>query len=86
MLKDLFPNTITEVPMGQSQDAKMSALIARDPEFKALVEEHRMLDEKLKELDRKVYLLPDEEVERKRLQKLKLAKKDKIAQILSLSA
>jgi len=44
--------------MGQSQDAKMSALIARDPEFKALVEEHRMLDEKLKELDRKVYLLP----------------------------
>lgn len=86
MLKDLFPNTITEVPMGQSQDAKMSALIARDPEFKALVEEHRKLDEKLKELDRKVYLLPDEEVERKRLQKLKLAKKDKIAQILSLSA
>jgi len=72
--------------MGQSQDAKMVDLIARDPEFKALVEEHRMLDEKLKELDRKVYLLPDEEVERKRLQKLKLAKKDKIAQILSVSA
>jgi hypothetical protein len=86
MLKDLFPNPIAEVSMGQSQDARMAALIARDPEFKALVEEHRMLDEKLKELDRKVYLLPDEEVERKRLQKLKLAKKDKIAQILSLSA
>jgi len=30
-----------------------------------------------------VYLLPDEEVERKRLQKLKLARKDKIAQILN---
>ena len=39
--------------------------------------------EKLKELDRKVYLLPDEEVERKRLQKLKLARKDKIARILN---
>jgi uncharacterized protein YdcH (DUF465 family) len=86
MLKDLFPNPIPEVAMGQSQDAKMAALIARDPEFKALVEEHRMLDDRLKELDRKVYLLPDEEVERKRLQKLKLAKKDRIAQILSLSA
>jgi hypothetical protein len=86
MLYNLFPNPIAEVPMGQSQDAKVAALIARDPEFKALVEEHRMLDEKLKVLDRKVYLLPDEEVERKRLQKLKLAKKDKIAQILSLSA
>jgi uncharacterized protein YdcH (DUF465 family) len=69
--------------MGQSLDEKMAGLVARDPEFKALVEEHRELDEKLKELDRKVYLLPDEEVERKRLQKLKLARKDKIAQILN---
>jgi len=69
--------------MGQSLDEKMAGLIAKNPEFKALVEEHRELDEKLKELDRKVYLLPDEEVERKRLQKLKLARKDKIAQILN---
>jgi len=72
-----------EVSMGQSQEEKAAALIAKDPEFKALVEEHRQLDEKLKELDRKVYLLPDEEIERKRLQKLKLARKDKIAQILN---
>ena len=72
--------------MGLSHDEKMAALIARDPGFKALVEEHRLLDEKLKELDRKVYRLPDEDVERKRLQKLKLAKKDRIAQILSVSA
>jgi uncharacterized protein YdcH (DUF465 family) len=42
-----------------------------------------MLDGKLKEFDRKVYLSPNEEMERKRLQKLKLAKKDKIAQRLS---
>jgi uncharacterized protein len=69
--------------MGQSLDEKMAGLIANDPEFKALVDEHRDLDEKLKELDRKVYLLPEEEVERKRLQKLKLARKDKIAQILN---
>jgi hypothetical protein len=59
----------------------MAALIASDPEFKALVE--HAADEKLKDLDRKVYLLPDEEVERKRLQKLKLARKDKIARILN---
>lgn len=69
--------------MGQSLEEKAAALIAKDPEFKALVEEHRLLDEKLKELDRKVHLLPDEEVERKRLQKLKLARKDKIAKILN---
>ena len=69
--------------MGLNPEEKMAELIARDPEFKALVEEHRLLDEKLKELDRKVYLLPEEEMERKRLQKLKLAWKDKIAQILN---
>ena len=69
--------------MGKSLEEKTAALIAKDPEFKALVDEHRQLDEKLKQLDRKVYLLPDEEVERKRLQKLKLARKDKIAQILN---
>ncbi len=68
---------------GQSQEEKIATLIEKDPEFKTLVQEHRMLDEKLKEFDRKVYLSPDEEMERKRLQKLKLAKKDKIAQRLS---
>ncbi|MBI5577097.1 MAG: YdcH family protein [Deltaproteobacteria bacterium] len=61
----------------------MAALLETNPEFKNLVHEHRMLDDKLKELDRKVYLTPDEEMERKRLQKLKLAKKDQIAKILT---
>ncbi len=73
-----------EVPMGgRSQEEKIAALAEQDPEFRNLVEEHRMLDGKLKEFDRKIYLSPDEEMERKRLQKLKLAKKDKIAQRLS---
>jgi uncharacterized protein YdcH (DUF465 family) len=69
--------------MPQAQDAKMAALIERNPEFRNLVHEHRMLDDKLKELDRKVYLTPDEEMERKKLQKLKLAKKDQIAKMLT---
>ena len=68
---------------GRSQEEKIAALAEQDPEFKSLVEEHRMLDGKLKEFDRKIYLSPDEEMERKRLQKLKLAKKDRIAQRLS---
>ena len=73
-----------EVPMGGlSQEEKIAALVEKDQEFKSLVQEHRMLDGKLKEFDRKIYLSPDEEMERKRLQKLKLAKKDKIAQRLS---
>ncbi len=69
--------------MGQSQEEKMAALAEKDPEFRTLVQEHRMLDDQLKEYDRKVYLTADEEMERKRLQKLKLAKKDRIAQALA---
>jgi len=69
--------------MALNPEEKMAERMAVDPEFKTLVEEHRSLDEKLKELDKKAYLLPDEEIERKRLQKLKLALKDKIAQILN---
>jgi len=69
--------------MGQSQEARIAALAEKDPAFKALVQEHRSLDDRLKEFDRKVYLSPDEEMERKRLAKLKLAKKDKIAQLIA---
>ena len=69
--------------MALNPEEKMAERMAVDPEFKTLVEEHRSLDEKLKELDKKAYLLPDEEIERKRLQKLKLARKDKIAQMLN---
>jgi len=69
--------------MTLSTEEKKAQLMASDPGFKALVEEHRSLDEKLKELDKKSFLLPDEEIERKQLQKLKLARKDKIAQILN---
>ncbi len=69
--------------MGQSQEARIAALAEKDPAFKALVQEHRSLDDKLKEFDRKVYLSPDEEMERKRLAKLKLAKKDRIAQLIA---
>lgn len=68
--------------MGLIQDEKMTGLMNSDPAFKAMVEEHRILDEQLHEIDKKVYLSPDEEIERKRLQKLKLAKKDQIVAIM----
>lgn len=53
-----------------------------DAELKALIEEHRSLDDLLVRMDRKGFLTPDEEVERRRLHKLKLAKKDRISEIL----
>jgi hypothetical protein len=37
----------------------------------------------LQEFNRRIYLTPDEEIERKRLQKLKLAGRDRIESILA---
>ena len=51
-------------------------------EFKKLDEEHKGLKALLAEMDRKVYLSADEEMERKKLQKLKLSKKDRMAELI----
>ncbi len=51
-------------------------------EFKRLEEEHRILDQKIDEINRKGYLTPSEDMEKKRLQKEKLYKKDRIAEMI----
>jgi uncharacterized protein YdcH (DUF465 family) len=45
-------------------------------------EEHQELDKKLHQFQHKLHLSADEEIEKKRLQKMKLAGKDKIMEIL----
>lgn len=51
-------------------------------EFRKLYEEHRRLDSLLDEINKKHYLTPEEEVEKKRMQKEKLYKKDKMAEMI----
>jgi len=51
-------------------------------EFRKLSEEHRGLDILLAEIDNKRYLTPEEELERKKIQKQKLLKKDRMAEIV----
>jgi uncharacterized protein len=51
-------------------------------EFKKLSEEHRDLDGLLSEIDSKRYLTAEEEIERKRIQKQKLARKDRMAELV----
>jgi hypothetical protein len=67
-------------------DAKDEALIAEvakdNDELKKLWEEHLEYKQKIGELDRRPYLTPDQTLERKRLQKFKLAGKDRIEEIL----
>ncbi len=51
-------------------------------EFRKLSEEHRTLDTVLAEIDSKRYLTQEEELERKKLQKQKLLKKDRMAELV----
>ncbi len=55
----------------------------QDPELKQRMEEHRELEERLDEFKNRAYLTPEETVERKRLQKQKLAGRDQIENILA---
>lgn len=50
-------------------------------EIERLRREHRELDERLMSLVRRPFLNPREEVEKKTLQKLKLQKKDRMAEL-----
>lgn len=51
-------------------------------EFRKLEDEHRGLDEKIIEMDKNRFLTSEEEIEKKRLQKEKLVKKDRIAELI----
>ncbi len=51
-------------------------------EFRKLSEEHRNLDTVLAEIDSRRFLTQEEEIERKKIQKQKLMKKDQMAAIV----
>jgi uncharacterized protein YdcH (DUF465 family) len=51
-------------------------------EFRELEQAHRKLDGELEELKKQHVLTPQEEVTKKQLQKEKLAKKDKMAELI----
>jgi len=57
--------------------------ISSDPELKRHMDEHEEFEHRLAELNRHLYLTPEEEVERKKIQKLKLAGRDRIEAILA---
>jgi len=58
------------------------SLLDKDPELKKFYEEHREFEKKLAEFQHKYYLTPEEELEMKRIQKLKLVGKDRMMEIL----
>ena len=54
-----------------------------DEEFRRLSEEHVEFERQLDQFNSKSFLTPTEEMERKKIQKLKLAGKDRMEMILS---
>ena len=69
--------------MEKKDEELIGTLLEREPELRRYYEEHVDLERQLGALQHKAYLTPDEEFEKKRLQKLKLAGKDKIMEILA---
>jgi uncharacterized protein len=59
------------------------SLVDRDPDLRRCYDEHVQLEKQLANFNHKGFLNQDEEVERKRLQKVKLAGKDRMMEILN---
>ncbi|MDX9719823.1 MAG: hypothetical protein RBU37_03685 [Myxococcota bacterium] len=64
-----------------SEAVDKSSIVA---EIETLRVEHRELDQRLLELDAQLWLTPEEQVERRNCQKLKLLKKDRIFELSQL--
>lgn len=68
--------------MEKHEEDLIRRLIDRDAELRHYYEEHLELEKKLASLQHKHFLTPEEDLEKKRIQKVKLAGKDRIMEIL----
>ena len=68
--------------MERTEQEFIASLLDKDPELKKYYDEHQELEKQLEDFQHKSHLTPVEEVEKKRLQKLKLVGKDKIMEIV----
>ncbi|MBX3302040.1 MAG: DUF465 domain-containing protein [Nitrospira sp.] len=67
-----------------TEDAIVEQLRRTNTEFRELEESHHRLDLELNELQKRHVLTPNEEIEKKRIQKEKLATKDRLAEFIRL--
>jgi uncharacterized protein YdcH (DUF465 family) len=61
----------------------IARLLPRSEELRQYIEEHQSYEEQLEKFSQRPYLTTEEEMEKKRIQKLKLAGRDKIEAILA---
>ena len=69
--------------MEKREEEMILSLVDQVPELGSLYAEHQDLKKQLDTINHKHHLTPDEELEKKRIQKLKLAGKDRIMAILA---
>ena len=69
--------------MELKEEVLIRSLIDTDPELRRHYEEHVELKRQLEDLRQKPYLTEEEEIEQKRIQKQKLAGKDRMMEILA---
>ena len=71
--------------MEVNEEVAKQRLRIEDPEYRKWAEEHESLEQALETFEAHRYLSPEQEIERKRVQKLKLAAKDRMMEIVRRS-
>ena len=64
------------------ENPTVKQLLAESDEFRKLYEEHLKYERQLEELDKTHYLTPEQELQRKTIQKLKLSGKDQMSSLV----
>jgi uncharacterized protein len=68
--------------MERRDEELIQQLMTHDDELRALYSEHTELKHQLETFRDKIHLSTEEEIEKKRIQKLKLASKDRLMEVL----
>lgn len=68
--------------MERREEELIRQYLDHDTELRALYQEHQEFKRRLEDFRTKIHLTTEEEIEKKRIQKLKLASKDRMMEIL----
>ena len=68
--------------MAENDQVLIQQLSEENPRFRKLHEEHILFEKKLQEYEEMTYISDEEEMERKKIKKLKLAGKEEMESIL----
>lgn len=68
--------------MDQRDEPIVKSLLRANEEFRREMDAHQRYEKILAEFNRRPHLTPDEEMERRKIQKLKLAGKDRMARMI----